>query len=198
MASTSSSPRRLDFVLGVNADMEIITPRLHLREFIGRDIEALLAMDAKPEMHTYERDHPSIDETRSKLESYLKEQVEVPRKSFTLGITIPPEDDVRGIVKLSRQWEAIREWEVGWGIHPAEWGKGYATEAAWYLMDWGINQLNIHRIVAYCHADNSASVRVMQKLGMHQDGRLRETRWLNGGWWDEYVYAVLEKEWKRE
>ena len=31
---------------------------------------------------------------------------------------------------------------------------------------------------------------------MHQDGRLRETRWLGGQWWDEYVYSVLEREWK--
>jgi ribosomal-protein-alanine N-acetyltransferase len=38
-------------------------------------------------------------------------------------------------------------------------------------------------------------VRVMEKLGMHCDGQLRETRWLNGRWWDEYVYAILDKEW---
>jgi RimJ/RimL family protein N-acetyltransferase len=36
----------------------------------------------------------------------------------------------------------------------------------------------------------------MEKLGMHQDGLLRETRWLRGMWNDEYVYAILEKEWK--
>ena len=35
-----------------------------------------------------------------------------------------------GILKLSRQWERIREWEVGWAVHPCEWGKGYASEAA--------------------------------------------------------------------
>jgi len=176
--------------------MELITPRLQLRDFGEVDIQALLDMDAKPEMHKYERDHPSVEDTRNKLESYLKDQLETPRKSFILGVTIPPKDEIRGIVKLSRQWEAIREWEAGWGVHPDEWGKGYATEAAWYLMNWGFRELNIHRIVAYCHADNAASIRVMKKLGMHQDGRLRETRWLNGEWWDEYVYAVLEREWR--
>jgi RimJ/RimL family protein N-acetyltransferase len=99
-------------------------------------------------------------------------------------------------LKFARQWEAIREWEVGWAIHPDEWGKGYATEAARQVMDWGFRELDIHRIVAFCHASNSASVRVMEKLGMHQDGMLRETRWLRGEWWDEYVYAILEKDWK--
>ncbi|OGO65815.1 MAG: hypothetical protein A2030_05000 [Chloroflexi bacterium RBG_19FT_COMBO_50_10] len=63
-------------------------------------------------------------------------------------------------------------------------------------MDWAFKELSVHRIVALCHADNTASVRVMEKLGMRQDGRLREARWLRGEWWDEYVYAILEREWK--
>lgn len=176
--------------------MEVLTPRLRLREFREADILALIEMDSIPEMHTFERELPSVEDTRKKLADILTDQQEVSRKSFIMGITIPPGDIIRGIAKLSRQWEAIREWEVGWAIHPEEWRKGYATEAAWYLIDWGFKQLNIHRIVAYCHVDNAASVRVMQKLGMHQDGRLRETRWLNSGWWDEYVYAILDKEWK--
>lgn len=176
--------------------MELITPRLRLRDFREADIQSLIEMDSRPEMHTYEREAPSVEEIRHKLEEFLNDQIEMPRKSFILGITIPPVDEIRGIVKLSRQWEAIREWEVGWGVHPDEWGKGFATEAAWHMMDWGFRELNIHRIVAFCHTDNAASVRVMQKLGMKQDGKLRETRWLNGEWWDEYVYAVLEREWK--
>jgi RimJ/RimL family protein N-acetyltransferase len=49
-------------------------------------------------------------------------------------------------------------------------------------MDWGFRELNVHRIVAFCHSGNAASVRVMEKLGMHQNGRLRETRLLNSRW----------------
>jgi ribosomal-protein-alanine N-acetyltransferase len=177
--------------------MEIKTPRLCLREFRDSDLQALLDLDAHPEMHIFEREQPSVEETQQKLESYLSDQLEMPRKSYIMGITIPPNIEIRGIVKLSRQWEAIREWETGWAVHRNDWGRGYATEAAMFLMDWGFRELNIHRIVAFCHTDNAASVRVMQKLGMHLDGRLRETRWLNGEWWDEYVYAVLEKEWKK-
>ena len=90
----------------------------------------------------------------------------------------------------------IREWEVGWAVHPDVWGRGIAAEAAWHLMDWGFHELNIHRIVAFCHAGNAASIRVMEKLGMQRDGKLRETRWLDAKWNDEYVYSVLEREWK--
>jgi RimJ/RimL family protein N-acetyltransferase len=149
-------------------------------------------------MHTYEREFPSEDETRKSLEEYIRNQDEVPRTSYRFAITIPPSDTVRGLLKLSRQWDAIREWEIGWAVHPDEWGKGYAGEAAKYVINWAFTELNIHRVVAFCHANNAASVRVMQKLGMHQDGRLRETRWLKGTWWDEFVFSILEKEWEQK
>jgi ribosomal-protein-alanine N-acetyltransferase len=176
--------------------VELITPRLRLREFTEMDFLALREIDSRVKMHTFEREPPGVEETRQSLDTYIHEAMEVPRTTYRLAITIRPQDSVRGIVKLARQWEAIREWEVGWAVHPDEWGRGYATEAAWHVMDWGFRELNIHRIVAFCHASNTTSVRVMEKLGMHQDGVLRETRWLHGEWWDEYVYAVLEKEWK--
>jgi ribosomal-protein-alanine N-acetyltransferase len=176
--------------------MEIITPRLKLREFVETDFEAYRDMDAQPEMHTFERKPPSKDESRESLESFINSQREVPRTIYKFAITIPPENSVRGLLKLSREWEAIHQWEVGWAIHPQFWGKGYASEAAWFVMDWAFREFLIHRIVAYCHSDNSASVHVMEKLGMRQEGRLRETRWLNDKWWDEYVYAILEKEWE--
>jgi len=176
--------------------MELITSRLLLREFVEGDYQALRDLDSRPEMHTYEREVPGEAETRKTLDELIKNQQEEPRTTYRLAISIPPHETARGILKLSQQWEAIREWEVGWALHPEEWGNGYAVEAARGVMDWAFDELNVHRIVAFCHAGNSASVRVMEKLGMHQDGRLRETRWLMGQWWDEYVYSILEKEWK--
>jgi ribosomal-protein-alanine N-acetyltransferase len=175
--------------------MELITSRLLLREFVERDFQALRDMDSRPEMHTYERELPSEAETHRSLEEFIKNQQEEPRTTFRFAITILPQDTVRGILKLTQEWEAIREWEVGWAIHPDEWGKGYAGEAARQAMNWAFKERNVHRIVAFCHAGNIASVRVTEKLGMHQDGRLRETRWVRGQWWDEFVYSILEREW---
>jgi ribosomal-protein-alanine N-acetyltransferase len=176
--------------------MELITPRLKLREFIKADYAAFRDMDSRLEMHTFERVPPSERETLETLENALRNQGDIPRTTYKLAITIPPGNSVRGLIKLTREWEAIRQWEVGWALHPEEWGRGYASEAAWFAMDWAFRELMVHRIVAYCHADNVASVRVMEKLGMQREGRLRETRWLNQQWCDEYVYAVLDKEWK--
>ena len=176
--------------------MEFITRSLRIREFVEGDYPALWEMDSFAQMHTYERIPPTESDTRQGLSESISSQGQSPRTLFRLAITIPPQDIARGIIKINRQWEAIREWEVGWAMHPAEWGKGYATEAAWQVMNYAFKELNVHRIVAFCHAENRASVRVMEKLGMHNDGRLRETRFLNGAWWDEFVYSVLDREWK--
>jgi [ribosomal protein S5]-alanine N-acetyltransferase len=176
--------------------MELTTPRLHLREFSVDDLPAFREMDCIPEMHTYEREVPEEAETIKTLDGFIKHQLEVPRTIYELAVNLRPRGKARGIIKLSRQWEAIREWEVGWAISPELWGHGYAREAAWHIINWAFQELRVHRIVAFCHADNAASVRVMEKLGMHQDGRLRETRWLGGKWCDEYVYSILEKEWR--
>jgi RimJ/RimL family protein N-acetyltransferase len=45
-------------------------------------------------------------------------------------------------------------------------------------------------------ADNLASVRVLEKLGLRQEGRLREKAYYKGRWWDELVFAILEDEWR--
>ncbi len=175
--------------------MELFTQRLRIREFVDSDYAALRDMDTRAEFNTYEREFVAESETRSSLEESISSQLEIPRTVYRLAITIPPIDTVKGVVKISSINARIREWEAGWAIHPDEWRKGYATEAAWKVIDWAFREFSVHRVVAFCHAENTPSVRVMEKLGMQQDGRLRETRWLNGVWWDEFVYAILESEW---
>ena len=177
--------------------MELITPRLRIREFAESDYPALRDMDTRAEFNTYEREFVSEAETRTSIDESLSTQLEVPRTVYRLAITIIPVDTAKGVIKISRQHEKIREWEVGWAMHPDEWGQGYATEAAGRIIDWAFRECNVHRVVAFCHACNAASVRVMENLGMQRDGVLRETRWLNGAWWDEYVYAILEIEWSK-
>ncbi|HEU4785039.1 MAG TPA: GNAT family protein, partial [Ktedonobacterales bacterium] len=60
----------------------------------------------------------------------------------------------------------------------------------------GFTNLRLHRVFAECHPDNVASARVMQRLGMTYEGRLREIEWAGGGWWDMLHYAILDHEWQ--
>lgn len=57
-------------------------------------------------------------------------------------------------------------WELGWIISREAHGCGYAAEAARALMEYCLETTGIRRFIAHCDSENSASQRVMQKLGL--------------------------------
>jgi RimJ/RimL family protein N-acetyltransferase len=59
--------------------------------------------------------------------------------------------------------------EVAWRLARPYWGRGYATEAARASLDDGFDRLGLAEIVAYTVADNQASWRVMERLGMRRN-----------------------------
>lgn len=61
---------------------------------------------------------------------------------------------------------AALEVEIGWSVHKTQRGKGFATEAAKRLVEYGLGELNLPRILAFTVAKNKASIRVMEKVGM--------------------------------
>jgi hypothetical protein len=64
------------------------------------------------------------------------------------------------------------------------------------LLRFGFVDLGLQRIYAHCLAENIAAVRLVEKLGLRQDGRLRENVWLQERWSDTLVYSILKQEWE--
>lgn len=177
--------------------MELLTPRLILRDFRLEDYHDLRSLESRPETYHYEGPNPSPEKTRLQLEKILAQNAEQPRQYYRLAVTLPADNRLIGRVSLVLLNNLIHEWEIGWAIHPDEWGQGYAPEAARRLLDFAFTALGVHRVTAFCHSLNQASVRVMEKLSMQREGHLRETRWWREEWHDEFVYAILERDWKR-
>src|SRR5277367_1055690 len=63
--------------------------------------------------------------------------------------------------------------ELGYWIGVPHWGNGYATEAARELVRYGFEELRLHRIYASHTSSNPASGRILVKLGMKREGRMR-------------------------
>jgi RimJ/RimL family protein N-acetyltransferase len=63
--------------------------------------------------------------------------------------------------------------ELGYWIGVPLWRRGYATEAARAVVEFGFANLGLHRIHAHYFAENKASGRVLEKIGMRPEGRLR-------------------------
>lgn len=86
--------------------------------------------------------------------------------------------------------------EIGYWIGVPYWGAGYATEAARAVMQFGFETLSLNRIFASHFSRNPASGRVLQKIGMRYEGRMRQ----HLKKWDEYVdlecYGVVRSEFR--
>lgn len=66
--------------------------------------------------------------------------------------------------------------EIGWRLSAGHHGRGYATEAARAVLDYGFEELNLAEIVSFTVPENQASRRVMEKIGMHYDSEFAHPR----------------------
>ena len=85
--------------------------------------------------------------------------------------------------------------DIGWIIHPDYQGRGYATEAAQVALEYAFMERNLRRVTSACDGRNTASLRLMERLGMRCEGRLMQSRFTGGAWHDECLYALLRDEW---
>lgn len=144
----------------------------------------------------YPWENRSEADARHFVESFRTWQVEQPRRRFQLAIALRGNGRLIGNCgirrKIDNEWEA----DLGYELSPHYWGRGYATEAARAMVDFGFRALGLRRISSWCIADNVASARVLERLGFAQERRLRRNEFFKGRWWDTLLYALLEEEWK--
>lgn len=85
--------------------------------------------------------------------------------------------------------------ELGYWIGKPYWGKGYATEAARAIADFGFRDLGLNRIIANHFTRNPASGRVLEKIGMKKEGLLRQHVYKSGVFEDLITYGLLREDW---
>jgi [ribosomal protein S5]-alanine N-acetyltransferase len=178
--------------------MKITTDRLILREFQEADWEPILSYQSQDQyLRFYRDDHRSADDARAFVRMFMSWRDERPRRKYQLGIVLPGERRLIGNVGIRQEFAGATDAELGYELDPHYWGRGYATEAARAMLDFGFTELKLHRISAYCIAENSASSRVLERVGMRREGVQRQKEWMKGRWWDTYMYAMLRHEWRR-
>lgn len=86
---------------------------------------------------------------------------------------------------------------VGYLFDPAVHGRGFATQTLSVLLEVAFADLGLRRVEAGCFADNIASWKVMEKIGMRREQHGVEDSWHTElGWIDGYTYAMLRSEWE--
>ncbi len=118
------------------------------------------------------------------------------RTAVHFAITLQGVGQCMGSVELHDVDAEHAQAELSFWMGKAWWGQGYMTEAAQVVLDYGFHQLELHRIYAYHMQRNPASGRVLHKLGMAQEGVLRQRVRKWGVFEDVVLCAVLRQDWK--
>lgn len=173
------------------------TERFFLREFEAADWEAVHVYASQEVVSQYQPWGPNTkDETQRYIKEILKQQLEQPRTHFTSAVVWEKTGTVIGAAELTSIDAVNRSGEIGYILHPDYWRKGIAGEVAAWLLRFGFEKQQLHRIWASCDPQNIGSQKVLKKIGMVREGVLRQNLRMNEGWRDSLIYSVLEEEWK--
>ncbi|MUG97742.1 GNAT family N-acetyltransferase [Scytonema sp. UIC 10036] len=178
--------------------MILSSKRLILREFIKEDWKAVFDYQTDPQyLEFYEWETRSKTEVQEFVQMFLEQQKQVPRIKFQLAIVLKSEEKVIGNCGIRKITPELPEASLGYEIASNYWGKGYATEAASTIIKFGFEELKLQRIYGWCIAENLASARVMEKVGMQFEERFTENEWFKGRWWDSLIFGISRDEWER-
>lgn len=176
--------------------MTLTTDRLILREIVASDWEEIYRMQNDPE---YREFNPWEDQSDEKIKLLVKRfldwQQENPQKNYQFIIE-NDDGDFIGSTGIHSVHLKHRDGEFGIRLCPSCWGKGFASEAAQKMLNFGFNELNLHRIAVETIANNLPAIDLCNRLGMKYEGRFREHKRRNGRWYDSLRFAILDHEWQ--
>jgi len=175
------------------------TGRLTLRPFVDGDFEAVHAMRSDPKIVRYLYGEVlSEDETRDLLGKRMGNTAWAGEGDW-LSAAVVERASGTTVGDLAFHWVSERDKtaEVGFIFDTRRQGKGLATEAAGALIDLVFTSAGFHRVIGRTEARNAASARVLEKLGMRREAHFLENEWVKGEWQSEFVFAILDREWRR-
>ena len=146
------------------------TLRIELREFVADDLADIVRLDSDPRVTKYVGGGKSP--RPEEITATLRRIIRYPKLYPDLGYWRASRRDDGALIG----WFSLKyagksaDVEVGYRLCPDAWGRGFATEGAKALVDYGFDDLGLARIIGVTHRDNIASQRVLMKAGMNDLG----------------------------
>src|SRR5262245_40553012 len=145
------------------------TDRLIVRHWVPDDWKRLRPLATDPRVLKYIGDgQPWSDERLQQFVNGGIEQAKI-RGWLLWPLIYRPNEELIGFAGFNSTFEP--EVEIGWWLLPDYWGKGWATEGGRAWLDYGFRKFEVPRVISVAQPANAASIRVMEKLGMHFERR---------------------------
>jgi RimJ/RimL family protein N-acetyltransferase len=172
------------------------TARLRLRPFNDTDADALFALHSSAYVLRYWDAPPWSERVRAEQFITTCRQMAEEGTGARLAVARVTDGTFIGWCSLTRWNPNYCSASMGYCLDDAAWGHGYATEAAYALLQWAFDTLDLNRVQAETDTRNAASARVLEKLGFVREGMLREDCVVNGEVSDSWVYGLIRREWR--
>jgi len=175
------------------------TPRLVLRPAAAADAESVWQYRRLEEVSRWLTAAPEdLDGFRRHFEdpARLAKTLLVEHDGTVIGDLMVAFEDAWAQAEVAEQAAGVQA-ELGWCLAPGRQGRGYAFEAVDALIGICFESLGLRRVLASCFADNEASWRLMERLGMRRElYAVRDSLHRSGEWLDGMGYALLAEEWR--
>lgn len=175
---------------------ELLTERLTLRKMMVTDSQDMYEYASRNDVTRYLTWYPHPDR------GYTKQYLQYLGNRYAAGmfydwaVVFEPDCKMVGTCGFTSFNCAFDSAEVGYVLNPDYWGRGIATEALERVIQFGFEELRLHRIEARFIQENEASLRVMEHVGMTLEGYLREGMLIKGSYVTVGVASVLVSEWQ--
>lgn len=177
---------------------ELKSTRLLLREIAWEDLAFIHHLHSQPEVDEYNTlgIPGNIKDTVKVIRPIIKDQKARIRRIFGWVIIDRISEQNMGMAGMSVTADRFNMGEIYYKLLPEFWGKGYATETSWILIEFGFETLKLHRIEAGVATENKRSIRVLEKSGMTNEGIRRKILPIRGEWKDNFHYAIVEDDYR--
>ena len=118
------------------------------------------------------------------------------RATWQLALVLRESGEVVGDCGIHFQRDEPRQVELGITLAPAHQGRGLAKEALSGVLGYVFDSLGKHRASAVTDTENHAAAGLFRSLGFQQEAHFIEHVWFKGAWGSEYVFAILQREWR--
>lgn len=175
----------------------LVTDRIRLRLVSSQDLAAVHELHSLPETDEYNTlgIPDTIDQTRAVLQGWINAAKKETSPEFTFTIEDINTNSFIGLIAIKCGNPKFKIAEVWYKLHVMHWRKGYGFEALRAVLTYGFDTLQLHRIEAGCAVENTASIALLKKAGMLEEGRKRKVLPLKKGWSDNIEFAILEEDW---
>ena len=170
---------------------------LSIRRVEYRDASDLLEIYSNPNAAKYEFEGLwTADDIEDLLHSQADIYAGAPGVPLMLAVELQETNKVIGCCQITINSVQDRQGEIGFTFNPLYCGRGLATRAVDASLGYGFTSLQLHRIMAAVDVLNERSWQLMERIGMRREAHFVHDNLVDGEWVDDYVYAMLDNEWR--